>query len=1175
MYKDHEQGRLSAIVESSLDAIISFDLEGNIHSWNRSAALIFGYSAEEAIGQKVSELIFPEALANEDDDIMRKIVNGEWVSHFSTVRKDKNGCLIDVSVSVSPILNNDGKVIGAAKTLRDITEQKKSEQLFRLAVQASSNAMILVDQLQKVILINPKTEELLGYTHAELMGANISQLLPERYRAKHPQYVNQYQAKPVFREMKTGQILYALHKNGTEIPVEINLNSIDTASGNFTLASIADISARLKLESHLKQTLASMKMAVEASGLGVWVLHLDSNELLWDERMLEIYAAPVSLNETKLYYDFWRSRVHPEDIELAENKLKGHLAGTDKFDLVFRIILPDGECRYIQAGAILELNENGEPLQMVGINRDITDVKMAQTNAMQANAKLEMQVEERTAELQKVNLTLKEQVSSRTRALTKAMTLAEQANLAKSDFLANMSHEIRTPMNAIIGLTELTLDTGLTPKQRIHLRKVHTSSKALLTILDEILDYSKIEAGKLSLEHEDFILEVVMRNVSDLFSAKITEKKLELFLEIDTAINFKLIGDALRLGQVLNNLVGNAIKFTGQGEIHIKAELINKEGRNVFLRFAVRDTGIGMDKIQSERLFKAFIQADTSISRKYGGTGLGLTICKRLVEMMKGEFSVSSVPDHGSTFTFTARFGLGDTLPNSYSEHIHKGMRMLVVNDNITAIKILETYLNAWQIEFRVTTSPTDALELVNQADQQDHPYEVILLDAQLLENDRQELIRTLETNLLIGNLQYSPLIILLAANEKDYLIKDINGTKFKDILIKPVTPSLLFNSLMRLRHPNLVCKLNDPENTPDFYELAAPIRGAHVLLVEDNDINQEVAVDILRKIGVVTTVANHGKEAVEWVKKQRFDAVLMDIQMPFMDGLSATRLIREMPACQDLPIIALSAAAMMHDKEASMAAGMNDHISKPIDRKNLIVTLIKWIQEPPKMLSKVKTQETEKASVPLLSGFDLQDAVKRLGDNYPLLSKLLLRFATDYASSPARIKDLLENNQREQAAGFLHLIKGAAATLGATQLAKAASQLESEIISEESPASQGIFCQCLEDAIGVINSQIQLTPRIRVDRQTDLSESHAKMISRDLAWLAACLRQQEIPDDDRIAELLSDLNGYIPAQLITDLELALHNFDIKAAEDILKAMSEAHQSRTAQSFGGVVAHNE
>jgi len=1175
MYKDHEQGRLSAIVESSLDAIISFDLEGNILSWNRSAVLIFGYSAEEALGQKVSELIFPERLANEDDDIMRKIVNGEWVPHFSTVRKDKNGHLIDVSVSVSPILNNNGKVIGAAKTLRDISEQKKTEQLFRLAVQASSNAMILVDQLQKVILINPKTEELLGYTHAELMGINISQLLPERCRAKHPQYVDQYQTKPCFREMKTGQILYALHKNGTEIPVEINLNSIETSSGNFTLASIVDISARLKLESHLKQTLASMKMAVEASGLGVWVLHLDSNELLWDERMLEIYAAPVSLNETKLYYDFWRSRVHPEDIEFAENKLKGHLAGTDKFDLVFRIILPDGECRYIQAGAILELNENGEPLQMVGINRDITDVKLAQASAKQANTKLEMQVAERTAELQKVNLTLKEQVNSRTRELTKAMILAEQANLAKSDFLANMSHEIRTPMNAIIGLTELTLDTGLTPKQRIHLRKVHTSSKALLNILDEILDYSKIEAGKLNLEQEDFALEAVMRNVSDLFSAKITEKNLELFLEIDTAINFKLNGDALRLGQVLNNLVGNAIKFTQQGEIHIKAELINKEGYDVFLRFAVRDTGIGMDKIQSERLFNAFIQADTSISRKYGGTGLGLTICKRLVEMMEGEFSVFSAPDHGSTFAFTARFGLGDTLPNSYSEHVHKGMRMLVVNDNITAIKILETYLNAWEIEFRVTTSPTDALDLVNLADQQDHPYEVILLDAQLLENDRQELIRKLETNLLIGNLQYSPLIILLAANEKDYLMKGINGTKFKDILIKPITPSLLFNSLMRLRHPNLKSKLNDPESTPDFYELAAPIRGAHVLLVEDNDINQEVAVDILRKIGVVTTVANHGKEAVEWVKKQRFDAVLMDIQMPFMDGFSATRLIREMPMFQDLPIIALSAAAMMHDKEASMAAGMNDHISKPIDRKNLIATLIKWIKVPPKMLSKVTAQETEKVTVPLLSGFDLQDAVKRLGGNYPLLSKLLLRFATDYASSPTRIKALLDNNQREQAASFLHLIKGAAATLGATHLSKAASQLEREIISGENPASQGIFCQCLEDAIGVINSQIQLTTRIRVERQADISESHAKMISRDLSWLAACLRQQEIPDDDRIAELLSDLNGYIPTQLITDLELALHNFDIKAAEDILKAMSEAHQNRTAQSFGGVVADNE
>ena len=567
-------------------------------------------------------------------------------------------------------------------------------------------------------------------------------------------------------------------------------------------------------------------------------------------------------------------------------------------------------------------------------------------------------------------------LSSRKQAealLIDAKIKSEAASAMKSEFLANMSHEIRTPMNAIIGLTQLTLDSELGTKQRDYLEKVFRSSKALLSILDDILDYSKIEAGKLNLEKVDFSLEEVVQNVSELFSAQIEKKGLELFIDIDPKIQYQLLGDPLRLSQVLNNFVGNAIKFTEQGEIVIKAEFINNDGNTISLRFSVRDTGIGMSAAQMEQLFSAFSQADSSITRKYGGTGLGLTISKRLVEMMGGEISLSSLPNKGSTFAFTANFEQGQ-----FSQPDIHGVRARVVENQVT--------------------------------------------------------------------------------------------------------------SLLNSQHPQSGSPISKTATHVDLYEFAAPIRGAKILLVEDNEINQEVTMAFLTKAGLVTTVARHGREAVELVQKEKFDAILMDIQMPIMDGLEATRLIRNLPQGKDLPIFALSAAVMTQEKQASQQAGVNEHIAKPFDPEQLVAVLLKWIKTcSASGLGPIPVVQNDKAlprkfDVHDLPGFDIPNALARLHGNKKILAKLLLRFAKDYASISSQVTALLLENNEDNALRLLHSFKGTCLILGAKSMAEATQKFEDEIVSGKVLESQINFTKCFDETVSVIQGHLSASILVGAD---------------------------------------------------------------------------------------------
>lgn len=858
--------------------------------------------------------------------------------------------------------------------------------------------------------------------------------------------------------------------------------------------------------SALSKTTERLELATQSAQIGIWDWDLISDELEWDDKMYSLFGATkVGYPDPRLA---WQRLVHPSDRDRAEEELRRARKGLDGgFTSEYRVIWPDGTERHIESHADVYRDSKGKPIRMIGMNWDISAKKVAEIELIEHLDGLEGIVETRTEELRV------------------ALDKAEAATQAKSDFLANMSHEIRTPMNAIIGMNHLLLKCDLEPKERNFAQKMGSAAQNLLRIINDILDFSKIEAGKLDLEATEFHLNDVFVHLADVMGLKAHNKGLELVFVTQPEVPARAVGDPLRLSQILLNLCSNAVKFSEQGDIIIQTSLEARTERSVTVRFAIKDEGVGLTPEQVEGLFGAFTQADASTTRKYGGTGLGLTICKKLVEMMGGEIGVDSEPGKGSTFWFTVVMKLGEgAKPSEYPlpERLN-ATKVLILDDNDLARQFLREALVDFGFEVAEATSGTAGLKELEEACQRGEPYGLVLIDWRMPDLDGFETAERIQQNSKIRGI---PRIVMVTAYGREQKRQQAQEACIEGFLVKPFSRSDLFDALMDVfGHVRRARRQLDPFSL-ETVEGLEKIRGAHLLLVEDKEVNQEVACGILEGEGFKVSVAVNGVEALKMVRATggEFDLVLMDLQMPEMDGYTAAREIRKDSRFDDLPILAMTADALSGVQDKTVAAGMNGYATKPIDPPKLFTEMVKWIK--PREVGESVSQEPEQEvlEVPPLPGIDVERGLARLQGNHKLYRRVLEKFQRHQADAYERLRAAIEEGDIDEALRITHSLKGVVGSVSAPDLSQAVSKLDNELRSESRKDLKPLLARFQVDLRTVVDG---------LDKLPQAGTTADKPAEIDLEILNPILDEltEKLADDDTSSlKLIEQLGKNLPS---------------------------------------------
>ncbi len=1047
------------VLEAMQDGFYRADENGDLLMVSPSFARIFGYITPAAIvGSNLARDLYQRP---EDRDAFLEALaaGGGEVSEYEVELKRADGVPVSVSTNSHYYRDAAGAVRGVEGVLSDVTQRKaaalalaESEERSRLLLQSAGDGIFGVDREGHVQFMNAAAEEMLGWTAAELHSINMHKAIHYAYADGSPYPIDSCPQHAAYTEgvesRVDDEVLW--RKDGTSFPAEYIARPM-RKDGAVTggVITFRDISERKAAETALRESRERLDFVLRSAEVGAWDWDIVTRTETWDETVVALYGMTPGVLEGP--GDTLYATVHPDDVEAHVAAIEECVATGVPFEVEFRVIR-DGKVAWLLERGRVTRDDAGASVRMSGVTWDVTGRREMEESLQRA----------------------KDETDAANRDLALAATRANQlafeaeaANAAKSEFLANMSHEIRTPMNGVIGMTSLLLDSGLDAEQRDYATTVQNSAESLLTIINDILDFSKIEAGKLAMETLDFDLRSTVEDTCDLPALHAQSKGLELTALVEADVPSALRGDPGRLRQVLTNLLGNAIKFTAQGEVAVSVGRVSEDDEHATLRFAVRDTGIGIAAEKADELFEAFTQADASTTRRFGGTGLGLTISRRLVGLMGGEIGAESEPGAGSTFWFTARFEKQDPEALAVAEervgHVDvAGVRTLAVDDNATNRRVVAGMLENWGCRHTEVDGAAPALEALSAAAAAGDPYRIVILDMMMPDMDGETLGRAIKSD---SDLAACDLIMMTSMGSRGDAGR-LEALGFAAYLTKPVKQSQLFDCLMvvlsRRERPDAA---KSTQRIITRHALAdREKRRVRILLAEDNPINQLVALKTLEKLGYGADAVGNGAEALRALAERPYDLVLMDVQMPGMDGVEATRRIRDAASDvrdHDVPVVALTAHAMAEDREVCLAAGMDDYLSKPIRPDELAAALARWTgrragREPAVGLaheapaaaaaSPPMARPAAPAAAPVAAAaageppvFDAAVLLNLLGGDEAAAAEITAEFVKDVPLRAAALRAALAADDAELARREAHTLKGASANVGAEALRAAA----------------------------------------------------------------------------------------------------------------------------------------